>query len=160
MRHRPARALGCSAATILAGLGWSQAARAAELSVVADKLRSQDGAVHLALWDRAEGFIEPENAIVRTQQPATGPRVRFDLGDLAPGRYAVVIFHDENGNGEFDRTWIGLPDEGLGFSNGAWIGLGAPSFKEAAFELSQESREVVVPLRYPEGESVERTHDR
>ena len=156
--YRRHSALAWAAATILAVLGWSHAAHPAELSVVADELRSRDGAVHLALWDRAEGFVEIEHAIIRTQQPVTGRQVRFELGDLKPGRYAVVIFHDENSNGEFDRTWIGLPGEGLGFSNGAWIGLGPPSFKEAAFELRQESQEVVVSLRYPEGDAVEKTH--
>ena len=158
MRHRRYRALACAAATVLAAFGWSHSARAAELSVVAEKLRSLEGWVHLALWDRADGFTEAESALIRTELPVTAGRVRFDLGDLEPGRYAVVIFHDENGNGAFDRTWIGLPAEGLGFSNGAWIGLGPPSFKEAAFELSQDPQEVVVSLRYPEDDPAERAH--
>lgn len=163
MTYRRHRALACAAAAFLTALAWGQAgqaARAAELSVVADRLRSQEGSVHLALWDRAEGFVEIEHALVRTKKRADGGQVRFELGDLKPGLYAVVIFHDENGNDEFDRTWIGLPDEGLGFSNGAWIGLGAPSFEEAAFELRDAPREVVVPLRYPDDAPAEKTHDR
>jgi len=132
-------------------------ARAAELSIVIDKLRSARGSVHLALWNRAEDFTDPDAALVRTNLPAADGQVRFDLGELAPGRYAIAAFHDENGNGSFDRTWIGLPDEGLGFSNGAWIGLGAPSFKEAAFEVlpstpRSKAQVVVVGLRYPGGE--------
>ena len=157
MTSRRCHALACATATILAAFSWSQAAQAAELSIVAAALRSQEGSVHLALWDRAEGFVEVEHALIRTEKRADGGRVRFELGDLKPGLYAVVIFHDENGNGEFDRTWIGLPGEGLGFSNGAWIGLGAPSFKEAAFELHDNPQEVVVPLRYPDDEPAENT---
>ena len=160
MTYRRTRALACAAATSLAAFAWSQAVRAAELSIVAAALRSQNGSIQLALWDRAAGFVEVEHALIRTEKRAAAARVRFELGDLKPGRYAVVIFHDENDNGEFDRTWIGLPDEGLGFSNGAWIGLGAPSFEEAAFELGQDPQEVVVPLRYPDDAPAEKTHHR
>ncbi len=74
--------------------------------------------------------------------------VRFTIPGLAPGRYAVASYHDENGNGKFDQTWIGLPDEGLGFSNGAWIGFGAPAFDEAAVEISEKNRVIAVTLRY------------
>ena len=76
------------------------------------------------------------------------PRSGFRT-DLAPGRYALIAFHDENNNGEFDRTVVGLPAEGLGFSNGAWISvLGAPSFEEAAFEITEQPDPIVIPLRY------------
>ncbi len=70
-------------------------------------------------------------------QAARPGEARFTFRGLPPGRYAVVGYHDENGNGAFDQTWIGLPEEGLGFSNGAWIGFSAPSFAEAAVEITQ-----------------------
>ncbi len=61
--------------------------------------------------------------------------------------FSVARYHDENGTGEFDQTWISLPDEGLGFSNGAWIGLGPPAFDEAALEVSEKDRVIVVTVR-------------
>lgn len=132
----------------------SCAAAAADLTVVVADLRSPKGSVHLAVWDRAEGFTEDEAALIRTERPAAEGQVRFELGKMTPGFYALAAFHDENGNGQFDRTWIGWPNEGLAFSNGAWIGFGAPSFKEAAFEVQADGgaarpQVVVVPLRYP-----------
>ncbi len=127
---------------------------AAELNVVIDNLRSAKGAVFLAIWNNAEGFTDSEAALINKNMPARMGQVSFDLGDLPAGAYAIATFHDENGNGEFDTTWLGLPDEGLGFSNGAWIGLGAPSFKEAAFDLTADRDEskahiVRVGIRYP-----------
>ncbi len=62
--------------------------------------------------------------------------------------FSVARDHDENGTGEFDQTWISRPDEGLGFSNGAWIGLGPPAFGEAALEVSEKDRVIAVTLRY------------
>jgi uncharacterized protein (DUF2141 family) len=141
-------------AALALGAAACAPAAAAELTVVVADLRSARGSVHLAVWDRAEGFTEQDAALIQTERPAADGQVRFELGKLAPGFYALAAFHDENGNGRFDRTWIGWPDEGLAFSNGAWIGLGAPSFKEAAFEVqadagATEPQVVVVPLRYP-----------
>ncbi len=149
----PFRTLALVCVAFAAGAG-AAAATAAELTVVVADLKGPRGSVHLAVWDRAEGFTESDAALIRTERPAADGEVRFELGKLAPGFYALAAFHDENGNGRFDRTWIGWPDEGLAFSNGAWIGLGAPSFKEAAFEVQAETDSapplvVVVRLRYP-----------
>jgi uncharacterized protein (DUF2141 family) len=139
---------------IAAALFLPRPADAAELTVVIDNLRSAKGAVFVALWNDAEGFTDSKAALINTNMPARMGQVSFDLGDLPAGAYAIASFHDENGNGEFDTTWLGLPDEGLGFSNGAWIGLGAPSFKEAAFDLATEpdgpkAHIVRIGIRYP-----------
>ncbi len=119
-----------------------------DLIIVVENLRSAQGRVQVALWLGPEGFATDEAALVEAGQPAKPGQVRFTVPGLAPGRYAVAGYHDENGNGAFDQTWIGLPDEGLGFSNGAWIGLGPPAFDEAAVEVTQEARVIVVSLRY------------
>ncbi len=120
-----------------------------EITIVVDQLRSARGRVRVALWAGPEGFTDADAAIAKADQPAQAGVVRFSIPGLAPGRYAVASYHDENGNGEFDQTWIGLPDEGLGFSNGAWIGLGPPSFEEAEVEITATQSIITVSLRYP-----------
>lgn len=141
-------------AVIVSTFLLSRPAGAAELSVVIDNLRSAKGVVFLALWNDAAGFTDSKAALIHTNLPARMGQVRFELGDLPAGAYAIATYHDENDNGEFDTTWLGFPDEGLGFSNGAWIGFGPPSFKEAAFDLTAEGDEsrthtVHVGIRYP-----------
>lgn len=143
------RFLAIGIAMILGANAASEPAAAANLTVVIENLRSGAGIVHLALWDRAEGFTDADAALTLREQPAAPGHVRFDLGYLKPGFYAIATYHDENGNGEFDQTWIGWPDEGLGFSKGAWIGLGPPSFEEAAFEIRSNPQVIAVALRYP-----------
>ena len=130
-----------------------------ELTVVIANLRSGDGRIRIALWDDPETFATDDTALAEANQAARPGEVRFIFPGLPPGHYAVVGYHDENGNGGFDQTWIGLPDEGLGFSNGAWIGFGAPSFEDAAVEITQSQRVIHVNLRYPGG-TPDRTRDR
>ena len=46
--------------------------------------------------------------------------------DLAPGRYALSAFHNENDNGELDTNLLGVPSEGYGFGNDASAAFGPP----------------------------------
>lgn len=130
-----------------AGSG-APAAKAGGLTVVVNSSRSAAGYIRVAVWRTPEGFLKPKAAILRGKLPAKAGAVRFTFQDLPPGRYAAAAFHDENGNGEFDRTWLGLPEEGLGFSNGARIGLGPPSFEAAAVELTGPRQVIEMTLRY------------
>ncbi|HXZ85217.1 MAG TPA: DUF2141 domain-containing protein, partial [Myxococcota bacterium] len=67
------------------------------------------------------------------QPPASDASVAF--ADLAPGRYAVVIVDDANGNGNLDRNLLGIPTERYGFSNGVRPTLRPPTFDEAALPV-------------------------
>lgn len=135
-------------------LGPSGTVRAADgssavLTVVIEEIRSPDGRVHVGVWSDAEGFGKHDRRVAGTSAPVNGPSQTLVIRGLQPGSYALAAFHDENDNGEFDRTWVGLPDEGLGFSNGAWITIfGAPSFDSAAIELRHPSTRAVITLRY------------
>jgi uncharacterized protein (DUF2141 family) len=74
-----------------------------------------------------------------------GHRGSFD--DLPPGRYAIKLYHDANGNGELDTNMMGLPTEAYGFS-GEGGSMGPPPFEKAAFEVvAGENNAVTVRLR-------------
>ena len=65
--------------------------------------------------------------------PAKTGRVEVVFEDVAPGRYGIVVLHDENENRKIDRNFIGLPKEGWGMSNNPRPGFSAPNFEAAAF---------------------------
>jgi uncharacterized protein (DUF2141 family) len=52
-------------------------------------------------------------------------------------RLAITAFHDANGNGELDKSAIGIPTEKYGFSKNPAPGFGPPSFDQTAIPLSQ-----------------------
>lgn len=76
-------------------------------------------------------------------------KARFEFAGLPAGAYAVVVFHDENDNGEIDHNRLGLPSEALGFSNGFRPGLfsGLPSFDKLRFEHAVESQHIEVIVK-------------
>lgn len=76
-------------------------------------------------------------------------KARFEFAGLPAGSYAVVVFHDENDNGEIDHNRLGLPSEALGFSNGFRPGLfsGLPSFDKLRFEHAVGSQYLEVNVK-------------
>jgi uncharacterized protein (DUF2141 family) len=67
---------------------------------------------------------------------------------VAPGDYAVSVFHDENANGTLDRNFIGMPKEGVGASNDAAGKLGPPRFEDARFSYKGGQQTLTIHLKY------------
>ena len=91
------------------------------------------GAVVVLLFDDADAFADLRNPVGRLTL-AAGEEMESVFDGLAPGRYAVLAFHDRNANGVLDQNFMGIPREPLGFSRRYW-GRGAPVFSEAAVEV-------------------------
>jgi len=124
-------------------------ALAADLRVQVNSVQSRHGVMRFALYNRASGFPTHEGrfAYLDVPVPETGSVVAV-FTDLAPGAYAVAAYHDENGNGEFDQGFLGLPLEGYGFSRDASGFLSAPSFSSAAVLLEEGGKTIRIRLSY------------
>ena len=135
--------------TILAGLLASPAA-AADLGVEVQGVRSDTGHLFVAVQTplAADEFPYAEELFAGTHQQAREGAMRFLLRDLPPGRYAVSVFHDENGNGEIDLGAAGIPTEGYGFANNPPSQVGPPSFEEAAVTIGDASAKVTIFIAY------------
>jgi uncharacterized protein (DUF2141 family) len=66
----------------------------------------------------------------------------------APGIYAVATYHDENDNHHFDRTLLGLPAEGYGFSNNVTPAFGLPSFDSVRLQVGAGVTRIGIKLLY------------
>lgn len=65
------------------------------------------------------------------------------------GKFALKLHHDEDKSGTMTKNWTRIiPAEGVGFSSGAKIRFGPPSFKAAQMALP-ESGEVSISIIYP-----------
>ena len=67
------------------------------------------------------------------------------LTNLDPGRYAIILVHDENGNGKLDTNALGVPTEPYGFSNNVRGFLGPPAFKEAVMQVDTDKAVRITP---------------
>lgn len=64
------------------------------------------------------------------------------------GSYAVAIYHDRDGDRDFDRTIVGLPAEGFGFSNDPETRTGLPSLSAVRFRVGPGERLVPIQMKY------------
>lgn len=139
-----------SCALSLVSLTSPLAARAdgGTVTIEIEGLRSDRGAVRGALFASRDGWTEEGHQIATCTARARSSVVRCVIEDVAPGDYAFAFLHDEDDDGQLDRDWIGIPQEGFGFSNDARPGLGAPSFESARFAHDGRATDLVVHARY------------
>jgi uncharacterized protein (DUF2141 family) len=133
------------AAALLLSAG---AAQAADLTLRIEGVRSGVGEIDLAVFDSARNWPDGERAAHQSRVPASPGVVETVIRDLPPGTYAVGGFHDENGNGEFDRNVLGIPTEGFFVSRVTGFILATPSFDEVAFTLPPDGATVTLHMRY------------
>jgi uncharacterized protein (DUF2141 family) len=111
--------------------------------------RNDKGQVLCALFPPDRGFpSKAENAVSRTHSAITNGSAVCEFVGVAPGRYAMSVFHDENSNGKMDTNFIGIPKEGVGASNDAKGRMGPPKFDAAAFQYSGGRLELKIKLFY------------
>ena len=72
----------------------------------------------------AEGIIKDGKAVVT-------------FTDVAPGEYAIVLFHDKNSNKQMDFDANGMPLEDYGVSNNV-MSYGPPQWSDAKFEVTDQ----------------------
>ena len=121
------------AAAILAPAG----ALAADLSLSVADGPAADATLYVALYSDAAGYADSKPVASQTTPMREG-KARLVFPGLAPGRYALRAFADENGNGKLDTNLMGMPTERYGFSNDAKGNRAAPDFEAAAIRVDAD----------------------
>ena len=131
-----ARAL-CAAALIS-----PLATLAADLSLNVADGPAAEATLYVALYNDAASYADSK-AVASQTAPMQGGKARLVFTGLAPGRYALRAFADENGNGKLDTNLIGMPTERYGFSNDAKGNRAAPAFEAAAISVEADLQTVI-----------------
>ena len=116
------------------------------LDITVKGVRDDQGMVRAGIYNSAETFPKEGKAMARTATPAKAGSVALQFTDLPPGKYAVILYHDENNDGQMDKRFGMIPIEGYGLSNNIKAS-GKPSFDQCAFEIPA-IRSQTIDLRY------------
>jgi uncharacterized protein (DUF2141 family) len=96
------------------------------------KARKAKGDVYCGLFDRSGWPWEPMDFEARA---ATAQSVTCEFDGLAPGKYALGAFLDENANRDLDRNWLGMPKEPWVLSGNVRLTLPVPpAFGDVSFD--------------------------
>jgi uncharacterized protein (DUF2141 family) len=112
-------------------------------------VRSSHGEVVAVLYgDNPDDFLRSGKRVARVRTPAATGVVMLELSAPRSGRYAIAIYHDENGNRKLDTALTGLPTEGYGLSNNPRIWLRRPRLEDSAFAVDARPITVDIDVRY------------
>jgi uncharacterized protein (DUF2141 family) len=134
---------------------------ASELRITVQGIRSPHGTILIGLYDSLEsfsraielsdkdGFLNDPNRFAAVALRANAAmKSAVVLTNLDPGPYAIILFHDENGNGKLDKNALGVPTEPYGFSNNVQGFLGPPAFEKAVMLVTSSDKAVRIILIY------------
>lgn len=116
------------------------------LDITVKGVRDDQGMVRAGIYNSADTFPKEGKAMARTATPAKAGIVALQFTDLPPGKYAVILYHDENNDGQMDKRFGMIPIEGYGLSNNIKAS-GKPSFDQCAFEIP-DTKSQTIDLRY------------
>jgi uncharacterized protein (DUF2141 family) len=112
------------------------------VTVIVENVESNSGNVNVALCDKA---LSREGCPYTHEVPAQQGFVETEFTDIPPGNYAVVGYHDVNGNNQFDKM-MGIPREPYALSNHAGDKL-VPTFADAELPIKQGENAVIIRLK-------------
>ncbi|MBV7267894.1 DUF2141 domain-containing protein [Winogradskyella luteola] len=108
-----------------------------QLTVKVEKADSNDGQMFIAVYNTEADFLGKSYTGTKSKIADNGCVVTFK--NIPEGTYAVSVFHDENDNGKMDTNFLGIPKEDYACSNDAAGFLGPPKWKDAKFELKENT---------------------
>lgn len=120
------------------------------LNVTASGLRNGNGLLAITLYeDKPSKFLAKRGSLYVGRAQAVAGTMQACIFVPRPGIYALALYHDENANQKIDRSGIGLPTEGFGFSNNPSTLAGIPSFRSVRLNVSRSGLSTRVTMRYP-----------
>ncbi len=110
------------------------------LNVEIEGMPNTKGNVFIGLFDSSKNFPIFGKQLKGVVVKIEGKKVIYEFKNLAQGKYALAVYHDENKNGKLDKNVFGAPTEYYGFSNNAREIFSAPSFLDASFSLNSDKK--------------------
>lgn len=120
-------------------------AEASRLIVEVHTLRDGSGDVRASIYREAETFRKEHQAVQIVSLPAQPGTVTLSFDGLAPGRYALMVYHDANADQKLNLRFGMFPTEGYGLSNNPKV-LGPPKFEDSAFNVEAPETRISVKL--------------
>jgi uncharacterized protein (DUF2141 family) len=128
--------------TLLLFFGHADNRAPVTLKVEITNVKAAQGKLLIGIYRPEEKFGEGKPAITDIIEVKTKGSKTATF-ELQPGKYALALYHDLNGNGELDKNFMGIPKEPYGFSKDFRPKFSAPSFDDCVFEVTGESSQQI-----------------
>jgi uncharacterized protein (DUF2141 family) len=107
---------------------------------------SKKGIVKVELFGE-KNFMKKSGKLRRIRVPAEDGAVKICVNVPVPGEYALVGYHDKDGNRRLKKAWNFKPKEPYGVSNNPIIkSVRLPKWSEAGFEVPMNGVDITLEL--------------
>jgi len=142
--------LAFAAPAAAAPAGCTGPASATWIDVAVEGVRSGKGLMAITLYaDNPRKFLVKHGSMYVGRVDAVAGTTHGCIFVPKPGVYVIAIYHDENANLKIDRTGLGLPAEGYGFSNNPSTLAGLPTFKSVRINIPKSGLVTRIQMKYP-----------
>jgi uncharacterized protein (DUF2141 family) len=120
------------------------------LNVSVEGLRNSKGLVTVAVYpDNSRKFLAKGGTIKNNRFDARAPVTRACVFVPSTGVYAIAVYHDEDSSRKLNRSGLGLPTEGYGFSNNPSTIAGLPAFRSVRLNVPKSGLTTHIKMKYP-----------
>ena len=115
-------------------------------TIIINNVEHEKGFIDVKIYTNKDSFLKEDQAAETIRKKPTKGETIVPFSKLHEGTIAVVVYHDEDGDGKLKTGFFWRPKEGFAFSNN-YSPKGPPKFKKAAINLIH-SKPVVIKLNY------------
>ena len=115
-------------------------------TIIIQGVEHEKGEIDVKIYMDKKSFLKEDLAAESIRKKPTKGETIIPLTKIHEGRIAIVVYHDEDGNGELKTGLFWRPKEGFAFSNN-YTPKGPPKYKKAAIELVH-GNPIVIKLKY------------
>ncbi|XOV66076.1 MAG: DUF2141 domain-containing protein [Fluviicola sp.] len=119
----------------------------AVLTVEITHIKNKKGRVEIGLYNSYKNFPKVGKQYKKARVKPEGNTLKYKFTGLKSGKYALAIYHDENGDKKCNKNIIGIPTEAYAFSRNFRPSLSAPSFSDCSISL-KSARLIKIKLVY------------
>ena len=115
-------------------------------TLIINGVEHDEGFIDVKIYTDKESFLKEKLAAEIIRKKSTKDQTVVPLSKVHEGTIAIVVYHDEDSNGELKTGLFWRPKEGFAFSNN-YTPKGPPKFKKASIELIH-GEPVIIELHY------------
>ena len=115
-------------------------------TVIIPNVEHDRGYIDIKIYDSKDSFLKEGEAVEAVRKKVNKGEVVVPLTKIHEGQIAIVVYHDEDGDGELKTGLFWRPKEGFAFSNN-YSPKGPPKFSKASINLVH-GEPVYIELNY------------
>ena len=115
-------------------------------TVIIPNVEHDRGYIDVKIYDSKDSFLKEDEAVEVVRKKVNKGEVVVPLTKIHEGQIAIVVYHDEDGDGELKTGLFWRPKEGFAFSNN-YSPKGPPKFSKASINLVH-GEPVYIELNY------------